>query len=428
MKTTLKTLPKSSAELTIELSVEEVQPYLEKAARKISQSLKIPGFRKGRAPYDIVKQRVGEAEILKEAVELIVPENCFKAVGEKNLEIVAQPKVDILKMAPGNPFVFKATLALLPKVKIGDYKKIKIKRPKIEIKDEQVEKVLDDLRKMRAKETLVKREAKKGDRVIIDIDMFLNKVPLEGGQSKGATIILGDSYFIPELDKKILGMKEGETREFNLQYKDDFYDKKIAGKLVGFKVKLNSVYQIELPELNDEFAKNLGHFKDLSNLKEQIKNNLETEEKMKNEQRLELEMLEKIVSITEFDEIPDALIEKEVEKMVFELKDSVERQGLKYIDYLTQLKKSEQDLRKDFTQPAKKRVKTALIIREIGLQEKVNASEEEIEQEINNILRMYPNNEEMKKQVATPNYRIYLNNLIINKKTIDLLKEQIIEE
>jgi len=426
MKTEFKKLPKNLAELTIELSVEEIQPYLKKAAKKISQSLEIPGFRKGKVPYEVVKQRVGEGEILKEAIEFIVPESCFKVIKEENLEIVAQPKVDILKLAPGNPLVFKATLALLPKVKVGDYKKIRIKRPKVKIEKKQVEKVLDDLRKMRAKETLVKREAREGDKVIVDIDMFLDKVPVEGGQSRGTTIILGDSYFIPGLDKKLLGMKEGENREFSLRYRDDFYDKKLAGNLVDFKVKLNSVYQIDLPELNDEFARSLGRFKDLNNLREQIKENLELEERTENERKLELEMLEKIVEISEFDEIPDALIEREIEKMLLELKEGVESQGLKYADYLTQLKKTEEELKKEFIRPAEKRVKTALVIREIGMQNKIRASEEEIEQEINNILKIYPSNENIKKQVVTQSYRNYLNNLIINRKTIELLKKQLI--
>ena len=208
MKTEFKKTSSYQAEVIIELSLEEVQPFLEKAAKRITKIIKIPGFREGNAPYEIVKEKIGETKIFQEALEPMIVKTLSDFISEKKIEVVSQPKIDILKMAPGNPFIYKATLTLLPEVILGDFRSLKLKRKKIEIKEEEINKIIDDLRKMRAKQTLVDREARKGDKVVVDIEMFLNKIPLEGGQSKDSEIVLGDSLFIPGLDEKLLGAKK----------------------------------------------------------------------------------------------------------------------------------------------------------------------------------------------------------------------------
>lgn len=309
MKTEFKKTSSYQAEVIIELSLEEVQPFLEKAAKRITKIIKIPGFREGNAPYEIVKEKIGETKIFQEALEPMIVKTLSDFISEKKIEVVSQPKIDILKMAPGNPFIYKATLTLLPEVILGDFRSLKLKRKKIEIKEEEINKIIDDLRKMRAKQTLVDREARKGDKVVVDIEMFLNKIPLEGGQSKDSEIILGDSLFIPGLDEKLLGAKKGEVREFTLLYPQDHYDKKLAGKLVEFKVTIKSIYQIDIPELNEEFIQNLGRFKNLEELKNQLRDNLKLEKQMEEEEKLEREMIEKILSQTKIGEIPPLLKE-----------------------------------------------------------------------------------------------------------------------
>ncbi len=428
MKTEFKKTSSYQAEVIIELSLEEVQPFLEKAAKRITKIIKIPGFREGNAPYEIVKEKIGETKIFQEALEPMIVKTLSDFISEKKIEVVSQPKIDILKMAPGDPFIYKATLTLLPEVILGDFRSLKLKRKKIEIKEEEINKIIDDLRKMRAKQTLVDREARKGDKVVVDIEMFLNKIPLEGGQSKDSEIVLGDSLFIPGLDEKLLGAKKGEVREFTLLYPQDHYDKKLAGKLVEFKVTIKSIYQIDIPELNEEFIQNLGRFKNLEELKNQLRDNLKLEKQMEEEEKLEREMIEKILSQTKIGEIPPLLKEQEIEKMIAELKEGVKQQGMEFSDYLVQIKKTEEELRKDLLPQAEKRIKTALILRKIAQKENIHETEEEVENEINQILKMYPLDENIRKQVMNKEYRIYLGNLITTKKTINFLKKIIIED
>ena len=270
MKIVLNKLPKSRVELTIELSVEELTPFLNQAAQQLAQKNKIAGFRPGKIPYHIIGQQLGAMAIYEQAMEEILNDSYFKAIKENQLLPVEKPKIEILKFAPDNPLVYKAIFAVLPKIKLGDYKKIKVKRKEIEITPEQVEKTLKELQKMRAKETLVNREIQKKDKVLVDLEMFIDKVPLENGQSKNTQLIIGDSFFIPELGENLIGLRKGEFKEFPLKFPTNHYDKKLASKSVDFKVKINEVYQIDYPEINDEFAKNLGKFANVEELKKKL--------------------------------------------------------------------------------------------------------------------------------------------------------------
>ena len=419
---------KSQVELEITVTVEEIKPSLEKATKNISKDVKVAGFRQGNVPYDVLKQKVGDTAIWQEAAEIVIPTKIFEAIKQEKLEIAEQPQVEITKLAADNDLVFIAKFATVPKVKIGDYKKLKLKRQEVKIDDKKIDKTIDDIRKMRSKETLVTREAEMSDKVLVDIDMFNNKVAIEGGQSKGAIIILGDSYFIPGLDEKIVGMKAEDTKEFTLPYPDTYYDKKLAGKKIDFKVKVNSVYAMELPELNEEFLTGLGNFKNADDLRKQIVLNLENEEGQKLEHQLENELFTKVVDCCEFDEIPQGLIDAETERMFAEMRQNIEGQGIKFDDYLLQMKKTEEEIKKDFQDKAKKRTQVSLAIRQISLNENIQAEEKDIEDEIDKILKMYPNNEEVKAQVESENYRLRLGDIVVNQKTVQHLKDNIIDD
>jgi trigger factor len=419
---------KSQVELEITVSTEEIKPFLDKAAKNISKDVKIAGFRPGNVPYDILKQKVGEAAIWQEAGEMIIPNKILEAVYQEKLEIAEQPQVEIIKIAPNNELVFKAKFATIPKIKIGDYKKLKVKPREIKIDEKKIDQTIDDIRKMRSKETLVKRASKIGDKVLVDIEMFNNKVPIEGGQSQGTIIILGDSYFLPGLDEQLIGLKEGEQKEFTLPYPTEYYDKKLAGKKIDFKVKLVSVHQMDLPEINDEFIAGLGNFKTLTDLKAQIKENLESEESQKLEHEIENEVLTKMLECCQFDEIPQSLINRESQRMLAELKQDIEARGLNFDDYLLQLKKSTEEITKSFEEQAKKRIQVSLAIRQIGLDEKIEADDQAIDDEISRIIAMYPDNAEVKQQAENPRYRERLAEIIGNQKTVEHLKNHIIDK
>jgi len=428
MQVTKNKLPKGQAELQIELSSEEVGDYFKKTIQKISQETRVDGFRPGKVSEEVIRKKLGEDGIMAQAAELMIQDTLYQALEQEDLIMVASPKISVIKQALNNPFIYKATISLLPKVKLGDYQNIKLKKKPVKVEDERVKKAVEDLRKFRRKEVLVNREVRKGDKVEVNVDIYQNKIPIEGGMAKNQPIEIGVGHFIPGFEDKLVGMKKGEEKEFGLKFPKEYFQKNLAGKPAEFKVKINSVFELELPVLNDKFAKALGNFQSVKDLEDQIRKNLELEAENKEKQRLELEILEAIAKKCEFGEFPEVLIESELDKMIHELKHDFEHQGLKFEDYLTSVKKSEEDLRKSFLPRANKRVETALIIRQIAQAEKIAASDQEIDAELNKTREAQKGNEEMLKQIDSPDYRSFVKNVITNQKVIDKLFELAVEK
>jgi trigger factor len=434
MKIEREDRPKSQVVLTIELSAEELTPYLEVAARELSEQKSIPGFRSGHVPYPILVQRFGDQAILQHAVSAIVGKSFYEAAEKENLDFIDQPSIDIQKVAAGNPFVYKATLAVLPKVEVADFRELSVKPlPKIEVKQEEIDKVINDLRKMRAKEVLVERAAKIGDRVEVDFETVVDGVAIPGGKAEKYPLVLGDGQMIPGFEDNAVGLKAGEEKEFELSFPKDYHSENLKGKKAKFKVKMLAVYQIDLPELNEEFTKGLG-LKTVEDLTTHISRNLEMEKQAAAEQKQDVAIVNLLIDKSKFGDLPDVLVNNEAHKMVHELEDNVERQGLKFADYLNHLKKKESDLLLDFAPDAVKRVKTALVIRQLALNEKISASEEEIHAEIDKTLNSYRLNPqyaselvEIEKNIESESSHRYFANLLTNRKVLALLKTTMVK-
>ena len=258
MKCVVKNLPKSQIEITITLSTEEVKPYMQKAAEHMSEHSKIEGFRPGHAPYDIVKSRFGEQAILEEAADVIVRKNYFQAIKDNNLQTISQPKIEVTKIAPGNPFEFKATVATLPEVKLGEYKNLGLKKETSAVADEQIEKALRDLSKMQSKEAPTDKTATAKDKVLVDMEMLKDGVAIDGGMTKDMAVYLAEQHYIPGFNDHLAGLKKGDEKTFSLDFPESHYQKHLAGAKVDFKIKVKDVYEITPPEIDEEFAKKLG--------------------------------------------------------------------------------------------------------------------------------------------------------------------------
>ena len=423
MQVTKKELKKSEVELIIEVSTEETRPFLEKAAARVSQGLKIEGFRPGKAPYHIVKQKAGEMAIYQEGLDNIVSHFFIEAIKQEELNSVGSPRIEMEKVAPGNPIVFKAIVSLMPEVKLGDYKKVKVEKKEVKVEEGEVDRAIDDLRKMAVKETLVDRPARKGDRAEVDFDAFLDQVPIEGGQGRKYPLVLGEGMMIPGFEEQVEGMNKDEVKEFQLKFPEKYQNKMVAGKKCDFKVKLLSVFNRELPEMTDNWAKELGA-SSLEDLKNKIKENLEAEKKFQEEQRLEMELLEKVVKQVEISEIPENLIQSEAHRMIHEFEDSIIGQGLNFDDYLKNIKKERHDLEKEFRPKAEDRVKTSIVIKEIADSEKVGAGDKEIEEETEKILRQVKGNRGAEDNIRSEGYKGYLKTIIRNRKVIEMLKQE----
>jgi len=423
MNITKKDLGKSQIELTVELTAEEFKPYVLRGAEKVSMDVKIEGFRPGKAPYEILKNKIGEMTILEEAARIAIDKTLDKVIKENVAgQIVGQPQVNITKLAPDNPMEYKMVLTMLPEVKLGNYKDLKIKQAAAEIKDEEVEKLISELREMRASEVISEAEIKDGDRVIMDIEIFIDKIPVEGGQGKGAGLIIGKNYIIPGFDKKIIGAKKGEICEFSLPYPADYHDKNLAGKMAEFRVKVKEIYSRVLPEVNEYFAKGFG-LKSREELKSNIKKSLLAEKQGQEEQKSESAMLDKIIGASKFGDIPESLIKHEAEVMISELEYNVKNQGAKFEDYLIHLKKTREQIMLDLMPDAVKRVKVSLVIREIGDQEKISVSHEEVHKAIDDILKQYQGNKEIEDRINGHAYHDYVENNLTGKKVVEKLRE-----
>ena len=424
MQVTKKDLEKSQIELTVEMTVEDFAPYIEKCALKLAEKVKIEGFRPGKAPLEILKQKVGEMAILEEAAHVAIHKTIDDIIDQNTMDraAVGQPKVEITKLAPENPFEYKVITSIMPTVALGKYKDLKIKPAEAKVEEVDIEKTLKELQEMRVAEVISEAGAADTNKVLVDIEMFMDKVPVEGGQTKDLAVIIGKNYFVGGFDSELLGAKTGEERTFSLPFPADHHQKNLAGKMVEFKVKVGAIYKRELPELTDEFAVGF-RFKDLADLKKTLSENILADRKNQAETKAELEMLEKIVNDTKFGDLPEQMVESETHFMMHEIEDDITNQGGKMEDYLQHIGKTRNELVLDLLPNAVKRVKTALIMKEVGVIEKLEASDKEIDDKISELKETHKDNKDLEKMANDKGYRRYVGNILQNGKVITKLKE-----
>ncbi len=423
MKINKNNLSEAQIELTIEAEVVDLEKYLNQAATKLSEQVKVAGFRPGKVPYETLKTQVGEAVIWEEAAKLFINKNLDKLVADNcPRPSLGMPQIAITKLAPGNNLEFKVTISMIPEVKLGEYKNLGIKRDLVTVTEEEIDKVLTEFCEAQVKEALVDRAVATGDKVTVDIKMFLDKVPLEGGQAQGTAVIIGKNYLVPGFDDKIMGAKAGETREFELVYPADHFQKNIAGKRVEFTVTIKDVYERILPEANDELAKNFG-LKNLEDLRHNIKHSISHEKEHRVEEKAHLAMINALVDKAEFGEIAEILVDSELENMMAELAHNLEQQGGKLADYLTTIKKTEKDLKVEWRLEALKRVKSALLLRAVAEAEKIEASPEDIEHELEHLRKHYHEDAKALEIINSGAYLRRLSSELANRKTILKLGE-----
>ena len=426
MQTDIKKLPQSQVSISITVEAEEYQKYLDAAARHIQEHIEIKGFRKGHASLPDVIKQVGMMPIYEQAIQRIIPAFFLQASKENNLETVGSPDVKVEKLAPGNPIVFTVTTALLPTVTLPDFEKIKVEKKTIEVAAEKVDAVLVDIQKGRAKEAVVDEVADKTHKVVVDMHMKKDGVPVEGGDAHDYGIYLDEDHYVPGMTAQLIGVKKGDTKEFHLKFPDDHYQKHLAGKEVDFNVTVKDVFKRELSPLDDEFAKSLGQ-ESMEKLRELIRSNLYEETAQKEKQRYEVALLDELISKTKFSELPEVIVKAEKEKMIFELKRSLERAGIPLETYLADLKKTEEDLRAEWTSEAEKRAKAALFSRQFAKEQHIEVTPEEIEKEKNLIRENYKNEppEGFEERLQDPGVTQSIATIVQNRKVMEEVKKRV---
>jgi trigger factor len=297
------------------------------------------------------------------------------------------------------------------------------KAAKVEPKD--VEDTLVNLQKMFGKEKRVQRAAQKGDKLEIDLSTYVDNVPIDGGMSKNHPVTIGEGHFIPGFEDNLIGLSENQTKEFELKFPKEYHRKDLANRPVNFKIKVNSIFAIELPPLDDSFAKLVGKLEKLDDLRKQIEDNIHHEKTDKEHQRWELAVIDEVVKKSVFEEIPEIVIDSELHKMMHELEDEITSQGMKFGDYLSSIKKSKEDLEKEFRPRAIKRVQTALALRAIADQENITVDAGEINKEVEIQKSKYKDNAEVVKQIDSEEYHDYLKNVMRSRKVFEFLERGI---
>ena len=426
----IKTVKKSGTqiEFEVEISTEEFKRFFDKAASNARQKITVKGFRKEAVPQNIIEEKFGKENLLIEAADLAIKETYFEAIQklikENKIKPIAQPKIDILKIAPGSPFQFRAEVSILPEIKLPDYKQIigKIKKNKIEASEEEIKNTLKWLQKSRAKFIFKNEPAQKGD--FVEIEYQTSGVEGElNPESKKDSFILGEGGFVPGFEEKIIGMKTGEEKEkISLVIPVENSKDKSFGKEINLKVKIKSVQKMEFPELSDEFVKSIGQFENLDALRKNIKEGIFFEKKEAERQRIRSEILEKISQKIEF-EIPVFLIEQEKERMMHNLKHEAEEHlKIPFNDYLAKIKKTEKELSDSILEKAKQRIKNFLILKEISDKENIQVSEQEIKKEINGTLKKHSDIKEATKNIDLERLKEYTEESIKSEKVFKLLE------
>ena len=416
---TLTRLAPTQVELEIPITPEELAAAQERAFRRLAKNVKLPGFRAGKVPRKVFEQTYGTETIASEALEDVVPEVYARAVREHELLPVDRPKMELLPAEEGKPSRLKATVAVRPAIELGAYKGIEVEREAAKIDDEDVERSISALAKERATLVPVERPAQLGDVVTLDYEGKIDGVAFEGGSAQGQMTELDENRFIPGFASGIAGMSAGETKDVEAVFPLDYPKEELAGKTAVFTVTVHDVKALELPAIDDEFAKTISENETLDALRADVRKRLEAISQSRARRAIGNELMEKLVGAHDFP-LPDVLIEREIDNMVSDLAAQVAQSGGSFEDYLAEQGKTADELRETFRADAQQRVKGTLVIEEIARAEGINATPADIAEELAALSRQYGQPVDRIRR-ALGNNVVSLMEGIVRNKTLEFL-------
>lgn len=378
---------KNTAELTVEVSAEKFEEAVNAAYKKNKSKIAIPGFRKGKAPRKIIENMYGASLFYEDAVEILYPEAFEFAVAEEKLNIVGQPGLLDVDISDDKKLTMKYAVSLYPEVKLGEYKGLSGAKPAVKVFKKEIDEEVETMRKRNARIEVAERAAKDGDTANIDFEGFLEGVPFDGGKGEGFNLVLGSGQFVPGFEEQVVGMSAGEEKEINITFPEN-YTAELAGKPVVFKVKVNEVKESILPELDDEFAKDVSEFDTLEEYKNSVKERLTEQKKAEIEKSFKDEIITKVVDNMEC-EVPDAMVDERVESTIQSYNYNLSAQGLTFENYLQMMGMNIDEFRTTMRPAAEKQVKIDLAIEKIAEVEDFSVSEEEIEAEYKTLAEKY---------------------------------------
>ncbi|MFM1655339.1 trigger factor [Brevibacillus sp. B_LB10_24] len=408
--------------LTVEVEPEQVDQALDQAFKTVVKKVNIPGFRKGKIPRKMFEARFGVESLYQDALDILLPTAYGQAVKEAGIEPVDRPEVDVEQMGKGEKLIFKATVTVKPEVKLGDYKGLEIEPKDFAVKDEDVDAELKRMQERHAELYVVEDgKVESGDIALIDFEGFQDGDAFEGGKEENYSLEIGSGTFIAGFEDQLIGAAKGEEREVKVTFPEDYHAPNLAGKEAVFNVKVNEIKRKNLPELDDEFAKDVSEFDTLDELKADIKKNLEEKAVRDKDTYIRQELVLKASENAEMD-IPAVMIDQEVDQMLREFAQRLQFQGLNLELYYQFSGMDESTLRDQFNAEATTRVRTALTLEAIAKAENIEVTDEDVTEELNKLSEMYKRPaDELRSIFTSQDGMAGLYHDIKTRKTVDLL-------
>lgn len=428
MSVQVEKLEKSMAKLTIEVSAEEFNSAMDKAYQKMKKRISIPGFRKGKAPRSMVEKMYGPGIFYEEAANAVIPDSYEAAAKESELEIVAQPEIDVVQIEKGMPFIYTATVAVKPEVTLGDYKGLEVEKADTDVTEEDLNAEIDKVREKNSRMvTIDDRATEDGDTVIIDFDGFVDGERFEGGEAEDYELVLGSHSFIDTFEDQLVGKNIGDEVEVNVTFPEKYQAEELQGKPALFKVTIKEIKVKELPELDDDFAQDVSECDTLEEYKEETKKKLTEAKEEAAKSKKEADVVDKIIENATM-EIPEQMVAAQVRQMTQEFAQRLQSQGLSLEQYMQFTGMSAHSFTEELKPQALKRIQSRLVLEAIVDAEKIEVSEEEIDKEIEEMAKMYGMETDKLKETIGEEERKHISKDIAVQKAVELAVEAAVEK
>lgn len=428
MSLQVEKLEGNMAKLTIEASAEDFEAAIEKAYQKNKNKLSIPGFRKGKAPRKMLEQMYGKEIFYEDAANYVIPSAYAKAVDECTEEIVSQPSIDVVQMEAGKPFIFTAEVALKPEVTLGKYKGVEVEKTDAAVTDDEVNAAIDRERESNARTISVEdRAVKDGDMTVLDFEGFVDGVAFEGGKGENYPLTIGSNTFIPGFEEQLVGAELNKEVEVNVTFPEDYQAAELAGKPAVFKCTIKEIKEKQLPELDDDFAQDVSDFDTLAEYKEDIKKKVADRKAADAKSKKESEAIERVVEASKMD-IPEAMIQTQVNRMAEDFAQRLQQQGLSLEQYFQYTGLTADKIIADMKPEAEKRIKNSLVLEAVAKAENIEVSDEEFEAELQKMADMYKMELDKIKEFMGDNEAEQMKGDIAVQKAVELITSSAVEK
>lgn len=427
MSLQVEKLEKNMAKLTIEVSAEEFSKAVMAAYQKNKNRISVPGFRKGKVPKNVIEKMYGKEIFYEDAANAVIPDAYGKALDECTEDIVSAPKVDVVQMEEGKPFIFTAEVATKPEVTLGAYKGVEVKKIETSVTDEEIDADLHQQQENNARTVTVEdRAVADGDIAVIDFEGFVDGVAFEGGKGENYSLTIGSHSFIDTFEEQLIGKNAGDSCEVNVTFPEDYHDASLSGKPAMFAVTIKEIKEKQLPELNDEFAGEVSEFETLAEYREDIRKKLAEEKEKEAKNEKEDAVVEAIIANAQM-EIPDAMVESRQRQMVDDFAQRLQMQGISPEHYFQYTGTNYEAMMAQVKPQAEKQIKSRLVLEAVAAAENITASEEDYEEEIKRMADMYKMEADKVKETMGEEGKKQIMEDIAVRKAADFVTEQAVE-